>query len=148
MAKLPSKSPSIGARATLQRFCAVLERRSDAAAAHRAHQSQTAPPLAGQMQSHRLLVLHAARHCHTRRNKSPLNASLQTKKIKIKRQKSYHVHTAFHASRLHRTSHVLFNSIYSAHVTSECWAEAVLRRRREEGTTGGALTGVGSMQRA
>ena len=76
-AKLPSNTPSRAAQkfaagATLQRICAALESRIDAAAAHRAHQSQTAPPLAGQMQSHRLVALHVARHCRfcrTRRNK-------------------------------------------------------------------------------
>ncbi len=51
-----------------------------------------------------------------KRERMPLNASHQTKKIKIKRQKSYHVHTAFHASRLHRTSHVLFY----LHITRHC----------------------------
>ena len=72
MVKLPSNSPSVQARATLQRICAALERRSDVAAAHRAHQSQMAPPLVGQMQSHPLVVLHAARHCRARRNKIAL----------------------------------------------------------------------------
>jgi hypothetical protein len=44
MAKLPSKASSSATRATLQSICPALERQSDAAAAHRAHQSQTTPP--------------------------------------------------------------------------------------------------------
>ncbi len=84
MATLPSNTPSRWARATLQRFCAALERRSDAAAAHRAHQSQTAPPkrffpsrrINAVASYNRLVVLHAA-HAVI---KSPLNAFHQTPK--------------------------------------------------------------------
>jgi hypothetical protein len=110
-AKLPSTTPSRAAKnfaagATLQRICAALERRSDAATAHRAHQSQTAPPLAGQMQSHHLVALYVAvarhcRFCRTRRNKIALECFSSN-------AKPQHVYTAFHASRSHRTLHVLF----------------------------------------
>ncbi len=116
MATLPSNTPSNttrallpsrSARATLQSICAALERGSDAAAAHRAHQSQTAPPKRffssrRLMQSHRLVVLHAA-HAVT---KSPLNAFHQTPKTPS---------CSHRISRIALTSHVARLVLFTHH---------------------------------
>ena len=113
MAKLPSDSPSIATRATLQRICAALERRtrSDDAAAHRAHQSQTAPSKRF-FPSRRInaVASSSCSACRTRRNKIALECFSSNAKNPI-------IFTPHFTRRAHinRTSHVLFYSHITRH---------------------------------
>jgi hypothetical protein len=112
MAKLPSNTPSSAARATLQRICAALERQSDAAAAHRAHQSigkrlPLSPNKCSRIVSLFCMPRVVAAHAAT---KSPLNASHQPPKIPSCSRRISRIALTSHVARL-----VFF---YTSHVTA------------------------------
>ena len=114
MAKLPSNGPASTAGAPLQRICAALERQSDAAAAHRAHQSIGKRHLLSPNKCSRIVSLFCmprvvAAHAVT---KSPLNATHQPPKIpscsrrisRIARRTSCFVLHIYHTSRPQATT--------------------------------------------